>query len=35
MILIKRRFILIEEAMLEQKFGQGYLGYKEKVRRWI
>jgi len=35
MILIERRFIVTEEAMLEKKFGQVYLGDKEKVRRWI
>ena len=35
MILIDGRFIWPEEMMLEQKFGQGYLDYKKKVRRWI
>ncbi|NQV69299.1 MAG: isoprenylcysteine carboxylmethyltransferase family protein, partial [Pseudohongiella sp.] len=24
-----------EEAYLEQKFGEQYLAYKRKVRRWI
>ena len=27
--------ILREEKYLEQKFGEEYLNYKEKVRRWI
>jgi protein-S-isoprenylcysteine O-methyltransferase Ste14 len=35
MILIDGGFIWPEEMMLEQKFGQGYLDYKKKVRRWI
>ena len=28
-------FILVEEKMLEEKFGATYLDYKKKVRRWI
>jgi protein-S-isoprenylcysteine O-methyltransferase Ste14 len=28
-------FIQIEESMLEEKFGQVWLEYKAKVRRWI
>jgi protein-S-isoprenylcysteine O-methyltransferase Ste14 len=24
-----------EEAYLEGKFGEAYLGYKERVRRWL
>jgi len=35
MVLIERRFIRTEERMLETKFGQVYLDYKKKVRRWI
>ena len=27
--------ILPEERYLEDKFGQEYLGYKAKVRRWL
>ena len=27
--------ILPEEAYLERKFGETYLGYKQKVRRWL
>ena len=30
-----QKFILIEEKALEEKFGQNYLEYKDKVRRWI
>ena len=35
MVLIEKDFIRGEEKMLEQKFGQIYLGYKQMVRRWI
>jgi protein-S-isoprenylcysteine O-methyltransferase Ste14 len=28
-------FIRVEEHMLEEKFGQAWLAYKKKVRRWI
>ena len=28
-------FIQVEERMLEGKFGEGWLEYKKKVRRWI
>jgi protein-S-isoprenylcysteine O-methyltransferase Ste14 len=24
-----------EEAYLEKKFGEGYTGYKRRVRRWL
>ena len=34
-LLINNRFILAEEAMLEEVFGQAYLDYKGKVRRWL
>ena len=30
-----KKFILIEEKTLEEKFGEDYLKYKDKVRRWI
>jgi protein-S-isoprenylcysteine O-methyltransferase Ste14 len=33
--LIRERFILAEEAMLERAFGAIYLDYKIKVRRWL
>jgi protein-S-isoprenylcysteine O-methyltransferase Ste14 len=33
--IIKRRAIEPEEAFLEKCFGADYIGYKEKVRRWI
>ncbi len=33
-VLVKR-FVVPEEARLEQKFGQSYLDYKSCVRRWI
>ena len=34
-ILMDRVFIQVEERMLEDKFGQAWLEYKAKVRRWI
>jgi len=34
-ILMDVVFIQVEERMLEQKFGQVWLEYKRKVRRWI
>ena len=33
--LLHRLAILPEEAYLERKFGEGYLAYKRKVRRWL
>ena len=33
--LINYRFIRMEEGMLEERFGDEYLYYKTKVRRWI
>ena len=33
--LIKERFILAEEAMLEEAFGSAYQDYRIKVRRWL
>jgi protein-S-isoprenylcysteine O-methyltransferase Ste14 len=35
MVLIERRFIWVEEMMLEHTFGPAYLDFKMKVRRWI
>jgi len=32
---IQARFIVPEEQMLEQTFGEPYLQYKARVRRWI
>jgi protein-S-isoprenylcysteine O-methyltransferase Ste14 len=34
-ILMERVFISIEEKMLREQFGQDWLEYKSKVRRWI
>jgi len=34
-LLMERVFIRVEEKMLEDKFGQPWLEYKGKVRRWI
>jgi protein-S-isoprenylcysteine O-methyltransferase Ste14 len=33
--IIQHRAIEPEEAFLERRFGADYVGYKEKVRRWI
>ena len=33
--IIQRRAIEPKEAFLERRFGADYVGYKEKVRRWI
>lgn len=33
--LIQERFILAEEAMLEEAFGAAYLDYKTRTRRWL
>jgi protein-S-isoprenylcysteine O-methyltransferase Ste14 len=33
--LLDRRFIVVEEQMLEQRFGQRWVEYKAGVRRWI
>ena len=33
--LLQRFAILPEEAYLEQKFGEAYLSYKRRVRRWL
>jgi protein-S-isoprenylcysteine O-methyltransferase Ste14 len=34
-VLMDRVFIRVEEQMLEAKFGQAWLGYAKKVRRWV
>jgi protein-S-isoprenylcysteine O-methyltransferase Ste14 len=34
-LLVDRVFIKAEERMLEQKFGNAWLAYKQHVRRWI
>lgn len=34
-IYLTYKIILIEEALLEQKFGQDYMNYKQRVRRWF
>ena len=34
-VLIEKNFIISEEKLLEKTFGQVYLDYKRKVRRWI
>ena len=34
-IIIERLFIPVEEKNLEKKFGNKYLEYKKRVRRWI
>jgi protein-S-isoprenylcysteine O-methyltransferase Ste14 len=35
MLIVQRGAIEPEEAFLERRFGADYVGYKEKVRRWI
>ena len=34
-LLMEIIFIRVEESMLEEKFGAGWLDYKSKVRKWI
>lgn len=34
-LVIRHRFIRVEEAMLEQRFGDEYLQFKREVRRWL
>jgi protein-S-isoprenylcysteine O-methyltransferase Ste14 len=34
-IVVRYGVVAREEAYLERKFGDGYLGYKSRVRRWI
>ncbi len=35
MVLIRLRFIQVEEMMLEHTFGTAYLDFKNQIRRWI
>jgi len=35
LVLVDRIFITREERYLERKFGEGYLNYKRRVRRWL
>jgi protein-S-isoprenylcysteine O-methyltransferase Ste14 len=34
-MILDRKFIRVEERMLEEKFGESYRSYKSSVRRWI
>jgi protein-S-isoprenylcysteine O-methyltransferase Ste14 len=34
-VLLDRRFVVLEERMLEQRFGESWVEYKAGVRRWI
>jgi protein-S-isoprenylcysteine O-methyltransferase Ste14 len=34
-LLLENVFIKVEEVMLEEKFSQTWLEYKQKVRRWL
>ena len=34
-VVIQRRFILDEEARLSRRFGEAYLDYTARVRRWL
>ena len=34
-MIIRKRFVMPEESFLEAAFGQPYLDYKSRVRRWI
>lgn len=34
-LLMERAFIVVEERMLAQKFGQAWLDYKRRTRRWV
>ena len=35
MLLMQGRFILAEEAMLAEQFGESYAEYRKRVRRWL
>ena len=34
-VIIQKRFIEVEEAMMEETFGEEYRAYKSSVRRWL
>lgn len=34
-VLITNQFIVNEEAMLEERFGEAYRDYRQRVRRWL
>jgi len=34
-LVLRYRFIAMEEGMLEEAFGEEYLDYKRRVRRWL
>jgi protein-S-isoprenylcysteine O-methyltransferase Ste14 len=34
-IVMERVFIAVEEGMLEEKYGQSWLGYKSRTHRWV
>ncbi len=34
-VLLDRRFVSVEERMLEETFGEGFRAYRQRVRRWI
>lgn len=34
-VVLKKRFVEREEAMLTEQFGDEYLSYKQQVRRWL
>src|SRR5262245_21694707 len=34
-MILDRRFIRVEESMLERRFGESYRAYRGRVRRWI
>ncbi|MCB0745645.1 MAG: isoprenylcysteine carboxylmethyltransferase family protein, partial [Ignavibacteriae bacterium] len=33
--IINKKFVIIEEKMLAEKFGRKWISYKEKTRSWI
>jgi protein-S-isoprenylcysteine O-methyltransferase Ste14 len=35
LLVMQRGVIEREERYLERRFGEGYLGYKDQVRRWV
>ena len=34
-LLMEVVFVRVEEKMLEQQFGSGWIAYKKKVRKWL